>query len=62
MDTYHKRKQLFEHPWGTVKRSFGFSNFLTKGMESVGAESFLHFMVYNMKRAINTVGMEGLHV
>jgi len=53
---YNKRKQLVEHPCGTVKRSFDFSYFLTRGNESVRAESMLHFSVYNMKRAINLVG------
>jgi transposase len=57
LEMYRKRKQLVEHPWGTVKRAFGFSYFLTHGTENVRTESLLHFLVYNMKRAINSVGM-----
>jgi two-component SAPR family response regulator len=53
---YKKRKQLVEHPFGTIKRTFGFSYFLTRGTESVKTESLLHFLVYNMKRAINIIG------
>lgn len=55
-DMYKKRKQLVEHPFGTIKRAFGFSYFLTRGTESVRTESLLHFLVYNMKRAINIIG------
>lgn len=59
-DIYKKRKQLAEHPFGTVKRGFGFSYFLTRGAESVRAESCLHFLVYNMKRVINIMGIVDL--
>lgn len=60
MEMYRKRKQLVEHPWGTVKRAFGFSYFLTRRTESVRAESLLHFLVYNIKRAINLMGTQQL--
>ena len=56
LDMYKKRKQLVEHPFGTIKRAFGFSYFLTRGTESVRTESFMHFLVYNMKRTINIIG------
>ncbi len=55
-DMYKDRKQLVEHPFGTIKRALGFSYFLTRGTESVRTESLMHFLVYNMKRAINIVG------
>lgn len=60
MQIYNLRKQLVEHPFGTVKRAFGFSYFLTRGTESVRMESLLHFLVYNMKRAINQMGTQEL--
>lgn len=59
-ETYHLRKQVVEHPWGTVKRSWGFSYFLTRRTESVRTESLLHFLAYNMKRAINIMGTQEL--
>lgn len=59
---YKKRKQLVEHPWGTVKRAFGFSYFLTRGTESVRVESVLHFLIYDIKRVINLVGVSKLKV
>jgi hypothetical protein len=48
-----KRKCLVEHPFGTVKRAFGFTYFLTRGTENVRTESLLHFLAYNMKRLLN---------
>jgi transposase len=59
-DMYIRRKQLVEHPFGTIKRAFGFSYFLTRGTESVRTESLLHFLAYNMKRVINIIGTEKL--
>jgi hypothetical protein len=59
-DIYKKSQRLAEHPFGTIKRGFGFSYFLTRGTESVRAESLMHFLIYNMKRAINIVGTEKL--
>lgn len=60
VDTYKKRQRLAEHPFGTVKRDFGFSYFLTRRTESVKAESLMHFLIYNMKRVINIMGTEKL--
>ena len=60
MVLYNKRKQMAEHPFGTIKRNFGFTYFLTRRTESVRTESFMHFLVYNIKRVINTVGVEKL--
>jgi transposase len=57
---YKIRKQTVEHPFGTIKRTFGFSYFLTRRTENVRTESLLHFLVYNMKRAINIIGTKEL--
>lgn len=59
-EMYKIRKQTVEHPFGTIKRTFGFSYFLTRRTENVRTESLLHFLVYNMKRAINIVGTKRL--
>ena len=32
------RKQLAEHPFGTIKRSLGYTHFLLKGVEKVRCE------------------------
>ena len=55
-----KRKEIVEHPFGTIKRSFGYTYFLLKGMEKVKGESSLMCFVYNLKRVLNIVGINGL--
>jgi hypothetical protein len=52
----HKRKSMVEHCFGIVKGIFGFSHFLTRGLESVRAESCMHFLIFNIKRMINILG------
>ena len=54
------RKQLCEHPFGTIKRWFGYSYFLMKGLEKVRCEWNLITLVYNLKRALNLVSLEKL--
>jgi hypothetical protein len=46
LDMYKKRKQMVEHPFGTVKRAMGFTYFLTRGNANVKTESLLHFLAY----------------
>ena len=46
-----------EHPFGTVKRTMNAGYFLTRGLESVKAETNLLFLAYNMKRVINILGV-----
>jgi len=50
------RKQLVEHPFGTIKRAWNQGYFLTKGLESVNAEMSLTVLAYNIKRAIKILG------
>jgi transposase len=47
------RKQLVEHPFGTIKRALGYTYFLVKGLEMVRAEWTLITLAYNMKRVLN---------
>jgi len=57
-ELYVQRQMIVEHPFGTLKRSFGFTHFLTRGLKSVGTENKLHFLVYNLRRVINILGVE----
>lgn len=52
MSLYKKRQQIVEHPFGTIKRALGYTYFLTRGNASVRVESFMHFLIYNLKRVI----------
>jgi len=54
-----KRKALIEHCWGTLKWVLG-GGFLLKGLKKVGAEVSLAHWVYNLKRALNVVGLRKL--
>ena len=59
----HKMKErmsLCEHPFGTVKWYHGAHYLLCKGKEKATAELGLSFLAYNLKRAINMVGVEKL--
>ena len=54
------RKQLAEHPFGTIKRWFGYTHFLLKGLEKVRCEWSLIAMVYNLKRVLKLVSFQKL--
>jgi hypothetical protein len=59
----HKLKErmcLSEHPFGTVKWYHGAHYLLCKGKEKATAELGLSFLAYNLKRAINMIGIEKL--
>jgi hypothetical protein len=54
------RKALCEHPFGTIKRWFGYTHFLLKGLAKVRCEWSLMTLVYNLKRVLNLVRFEKL--
>jgi transposase len=56
-DAMRQRKRLVEHPYGTIKHWMGSTHFLMKGLPNVQAEMSLHVLAYNLKRAINVVGV-----
>ena len=51
------RKQLAEHPFGTIKRPWNQGYFLTRGLENVRAEMSLTILAYNFKRVIKILGV-----
>jgi transposase len=51
-----RRKEIVEHPFGTIKRNMDSSYCLLKGISKVRGEFALTFLAYNLKRAINIVG------
>jgi transposase len=55
-----RRQQLSEPPFGTIKRAMNQGYFLMKGLDKVGAEMSLTVLSYNLKRAINILGVEKL--
>jgi transposase len=56
----NQRKVLAEHPFGTIKRGMEAGYFLLRGLEKVRAEMSLTVLAYNLKRAINLLGVPAL--
>ena len=54
------RKTLAEHPFGTIKRWFGYTHFLLKGLAKVRCEWSLTTLAYNLKRVLNLVSFAKL--
>jgi transposase len=60
-DTYKKRQAIVEHPFGTIKRQWGFSYILTKKyMHRASADIGFMMIAYNLRRMINILGKEAL--
>jgi NACalpha-BTF3-like transcription factor len=55
-----RRKELAEHPFGTLKRAMDAGYLLTKGLKKVTGEFSLAFLAYNLKRVINIIGVKAL--
>ena len=52
-----QRKEIVEHPLGTIKRAMDQGYFLLKGLQKVGAEWSLTALAYNIKRAVSILGV-----
>jgi transposase len=59
-EKYRRRQEMVEHPFGVVKRQWGYDHVLLKGLDKVEAESNLIFLCYNLKRVINILGINVL--
>jgi transposase len=51
------RRQTVEHTFGTLKAWMGATHFLTKTLPRVSTEMSLHVLVYNLKRAMQIIGI-----
>lgn len=59
--TYKRRQAIVEHPYGTIKRQWGFSYIITKkGMKRASSDVGFMFIAYNIRRMINILGINGL--
>ena len=59
-EKFKLRKTLAEHPFGTIKRWFGYTHFLLKGLPKVRCEWSLTTLAYNLKRVFNLVSFQKL--
>jgi len=58
---YRKRQQIVEHPYGTIKRQWGFNYIITKKyIERAEADFGFIMTAYNLRRIINIVGLKEL--
>ena len=56
---YYKRRQaICEHPFGSIKRQWGFTYTLLKGLQKVNGEMNLIMFCYNFMRTRNILGFE----
>ena len=54
------RRQTVEHPFGTIKIWMGWTHFQMRTLKHVSTEMSLHVLSYNLKRAINIMGIKPL--
>lgn len=59
-NTYKQRRCIVEHPFGTVKRTLGYSFFLRKQIDNVDAEASSMFIAYNIKRLLSMFSTQEL--
>jgi len=58
---YKRRQAIVEHPYGTIKRQWGFSYILTKkGIARAGSDVGFMFIAYNLRRIVNILTMDVL--
>ena len=55
-ELYKKRQAIVEHPYGTIKRQWGFYYIITKkGIKRAAADVGFMFTAYNLRRLINII-------
>ena len=60
-DLYKQRQAIVEHPFGTMKRQWGFDHIMTKkGIKRASADFGFIALAYNLKRLINILGSKDL--
>jgi hypothetical protein len=58
---YKRRQAIVEHPYGTIKRQWGFNYILTKkGIERAGSDVGFMFIAYNLRRIGNILTLDVL--
>jgi transposase len=55
-----RRREIVEHPFGSIKQWMNQGAFLMKGLDKVRAEFSLTALVYNLRRALNILGVHAM--
>jgi transposase len=59
-ELYRRRQAIVEHPFGTIKRGWGFDHTLLRGLKKVNGEMALIFLAYNLRRSLSIIGVKAL--
>jgi transposase len=60
-ELYKRRQAIVEHPYGTIKRQWGFSYIITKKtMERASSDVGFMLIAYNLRRIMNILGQNEL--
>jgi hypothetical protein len=57
LEILDRRREIVEHPFGSIKRWMNQGAFLMRGLENVRAEFSLTALVYNLRRALSILGV-----
>jgi transposase len=58
---YRRRQAIVEHPYGTIKRQWGYCHILSKkGLNRASADVGFMMIAYNLRRILNIIGIEAL--
>jgi len=55
-----RRREVVEHPFGSIKQWMYQGAFLMRGLTNVRAEFSLTALAYNLRRALNILGVEAM--
>jgi Transposase DDE domain len=55
-----RRREVVEHPFGSIKQWMYHGAFLMRGLANVRAEFCLTALAYNLRRALNILGAEAM--
>lgn len=56
---YKRRQAIVEHPFGTIKRAWGYTHTLMKTIPKVEAEFSIIMLCYNLRRTMSILGLNG---
>lgn len=60
-EIYAQRQSIVEHPFGTMKRQWGFDHIITKkSIKRASADVGFIFIAYNLRRILNIIGIDKL--
>lgn len=59
-DLYKRRQAIVEHPFGTIKRAWGYTHTLMKTIPKVETEFSIIMFCYNLRRTMSILGLDGL--